>query len=94
MASNVPGFSICEAIDDYPAEDPALPVRRVVEEVELLVERVRGELIGSSGRNAAVMEVCADFLDDVKAAARGPAEEPASESEIERTMIGSKRRKR
>jgi hypothetical protein len=40
------------------------------------------------------MEVCADFLEDVRAAARGPAEEPASEPEIERTMVGPKRTRR
>ncbi|MFN0151288.1 MAG: hypothetical protein ACKVU1_11355 [bacterium] len=95
MASNVPGFSICASVDDYDAADPAAPMRRCLEEIDLLVERARGELIGSSGRNTAVIDVCADFLADVRAHVRaGGDDEPSEESDVERTMIGPRKGKR
>ncbi len=95
MASNVPGFSICASLDDYDASDPASPMRRCVDEIDLIVERARGELIGSSGRNTAVIDVCADFLADVRTHVRaGGDEEPSDESDVERTMIGPRKGKR
>lgn len=95
MASNVPGFSVCASLDDYDAADPAAPLRRCLEEIDLLVERARGELIGSSGRNAAVIDVCADFLADVRANVRAGGDDALNEeSDVERTMIGPRKGKR
>jgi len=95
MASNVPGFSICASLDDYDAADPAAPMRRCLEEVDLLIDRARGELIGSSGRNAAVISVCSDFLADVRKHVHpGGDSVLPEESDIERTMIGPRRGKR
>ncbi|MFC1573457.1 hypothetical protein ACFL6M_07665, partial [Candidatus Eisenbacteria bacterium] len=70
MASNHPDWSICSTQDDYPSSDPTEPLQMVVQELEELVERARGSLIGSAGRNASVQEVCNDFLADLKEAAQ------------------------
>ncbi len=70
MASNVAGWSICGAQDDFDPADPAQPLQTVVQELEELAERARGSLIGSAGRNASVQAVCDDFLADLEEAAR------------------------
>jgi len=86
MASNLPGWSICAAQDDYSSDNPAKPLRMVIQEMEELVERARGSLIGSGGRNSSVQEVCADFLTDLQDASQ-PGMEGAVDDTCDRTMV-------
>ncbi len=86
MASNLPDWSICATQDDYPASNPTEPLRFVVQELEELVERARGSLIGSAGRNACVQEVCDDFLADLKDAGP-PSAGPAPGDTFEKTRV-------
>jgi len=86
MASNRPGWSICSAQDDYPVDDPTKPLRRVVDELEELMERARGSLIGSGGRNAGIQEVCSDFLADLREAT-SPAVAGLGDGSVEETVI-------
>lgn len=80
MASNRSGFSICARQDDYDATRPGAALTRVVDELDLLVERARGALMGASGRNRMVLEVCADFLADLHEAAAGQDGTPVEDS--------------
>ncbi len=89
MATNIAGYSLCGRQDDYDAADPGGPMRRVVEELEMLAERARGGLVGSSGRNGVILEVCADFLADVRSWKNGPMSEEA----IQMTMVAPGRKK-
>jgi hypothetical protein len=86
MASNLPGWSICGTQDDYDADDSAAPLRNVVQELDELRERARGSLIGSSGLNSIVQEVCDDFLADLNEA-RPPDAALTSELSIDQTLV-------
>lgn len=86
MATNLPGWSICGSQDDYDSVDPGQPVQVVVQELEQLMERARGSLIGSVGRNASVQEVCDDFLADLEEAGRPEAARATSDS-IDQTIV-------
>ena len=86
MASNLPGWSICGTQDDYDAADFAAPLRTVVQELDELRERARGSLIGSSGLNSIVQEVCDDFLADLNEA-RPPDAAFNSELSIDQTLV-------
>jgi hypothetical protein len=88
-ASTVAGFSIADSLDAYPPDDPAEPVARALRAFEGLTERTRGSLIGSSGRNRVVLEVCHDFLNDLQEAA-SPREDAAPGS-AEATMVFGRR---
>jgi hypothetical protein len=91
MASNRPGWSICGAQDDYEPERPAEPFERILADLEMLVERARGGLIGSSGRNGLVLEVCDDFMADYREASQGrPA---VMQDEPQMTMVVSPRKR-
>jgi hypothetical protein len=90
MASNRPNWSICGSQDDYPSSDPVEPLRLVVQELEELLERTRGSLIGSAGRNASVQEVFNDFLADLKEAGT-PEAGPATGETLGRTMVSPPR---
>jgi hypothetical protein len=86
LASNIPDFSVCANQDDYSAEDPQQPLSRIVDDFEELLERTRGSLIGSGGRNASIQAVCDDFLSDLKEA-QAAGVSPAPGQSIEETMI-------
>jgi hypothetical protein len=97
MASNVRGWSVCARQDDYPAADPAQPMRAALDEIEALIDRARGELIGSSGRNADVIAVCDDFLADLAEAAAAAGAAPSakgSRGEPRDETIGVRGRRR
>lgn len=79
MVSNLPGWSVCGAADEWDEADPARPLRTVAQELEDLAARARASLLGSAGRNACLQEVCDDFLADLRAAGlagddRGPSD--------------------
>jgi len=92
MGSNLPDWSICGTQDDYDASDPAEPLRIVVQELDELVERVRGSLIGSAGLNATVQEVCDDFLTDLRGARQLDTAHPMDDF-IDQTMVSPPKRK-
>lgn len=73
LASNRAGFSTCRRQDDYDAGRPGATLTAVVDELDLLVERARGALVGAGGRNRLVLEVCADFLSDLVEASSATA---------------------
>jgi hypothetical protein len=85
MASNIPGWSVCASQDDYEADRPGEPFERILADLEMLVERARGGLIGSSGRNGLVLEVCDDFLADYREASMGRP--PVSFDEPQMTVV-------
>lgn len=89
MATHVPGFSFCESLDDYTETDPGEPLVRAARELDGLVERCRGALIGSSGRNSIALDVCRDFWHDAQEAARAGA----TEDSAEKTMVVSRPRR-
>jgi hypothetical protein len=87
MASHIPGWSICGSLDDYRAEVPGEPVRRVIAEVDSLIERARGALLGSIGRNRLVLQVLDDFLSDYRSVGGGSAEPREGPRAAETTML-------
>jgi hypothetical protein len=86
QVSNLPGWSVCAGQDDYDLEDPARPLRQVGDGLEDLMERARGSLIGSAGRNASVQEVCDDFLADLGEAARSGSPRAAGGA-VDQTIV-------
>jgi hypothetical protein len=86
MGSNLPGWSLCETLEDYPVEEPAAPLERVLLELGGLCEQARGSLVGSGGRNSSVLRVCADFLADLQEAASekdlGQTEQPGDRTVV------------
>lgn len=93
LATTVPGWSLCGSQDDYPENDPARPLSAALEEIEALMDRARGGLLGSSGRNAVLQEVLTDFLTDLESAATpmGPVVE---EDTTGRTVVLPARKKK
>jgi hypothetical protein len=89
MATILPGFSFCGGLDDYTETDPGEPLARAARALDGLVERCRGALIGSSGRNSIALDVCRDFWHDVQEAERTGA----TEDSAERTMVVSRPRR-
>lgn len=89
MATNIPGWSVCGRLDEFDPGRPSGPMDRVLAELDALIERTRGGLVGSSGRSGLVLEVCDDFLADVaEAAARGSV----TDSSPGKTMVVKSRR--
>ncbi len=86
MASSIEGYSICARQDHYDGDDPAAPLRRVLQALTDLAARARGSLVGSAGRNTAVQVVCSDFLADLKQA-REPAPEAGGADFADQTYV-------
>ena len=85
MISLIPNWSYADRLDDYPTEDPARPLRAALADFESIEDQVRGSMMGSSGRNSIMLEVCQDFLDDLREATSPSA--PTGNDDIEMTMV-------
>lgn len=70
MASLVPGWSVCRGLDDYDPEQPARALEGVVQQLNGLADRARGLLLRTKGKNRLVLEVCRDFVADLREAER------------------------
>jgi hypothetical protein len=91
--ANIPEWSLCAAQDDWPHGEPVGPLRRAAEELDALIERARGALLGSSGRSVMIQEVLTDFLTDLKQAQVAGASAPEADA-TGMTMIMPPRRPR
>jgi hypothetical protein len=89
MATMIPGWSFCSGLDDYIPTAPAEPLARASRSLDGLVERCRGALIGSSGRNRIALDVCRDFWQDLQEAAHAGT----GEDSAEKTMVVSRPRR-
>jgi hypothetical protein len=84
MASQVAGWSVCGALDDFDPAHPERPLDGALTELDSLIERSRGALFGSIGSNRVVLEVLDDFLADLRESAAAPVMVPADAPEMTR----------
>ncbi len=85
MVSHLEGWSFAGSIDGFDTEKPGAVIRDALAATQSLIDQTRSSLIGSSGRNRFVLEVCQDFLEDLAEAKSAP--EPPEEGSAEMTMI-------